>query len=268
MADTTARHSLPFPEGTDFVKLGPEDIQALAEALDTKIAAYDQGLLEDLPAPGVSGRRYFATDAVAEYLDTGSGWVRTGLEAGTIVPTFRSVAPAGYLMCDGSPISATGETAELRAAIGSTLPDLRGRVPVGADGAAGRLAANDALGNAGGAEKHLLASAESGMPAHGHGDTLAVAAGGGHSHGPSAVAWHWPIQDRPGVSLVDVVNGVGSKVFAPTAGALVNTTAATDPEPGHVHGVTGGVSNAPGVGASTPHNNMPPYQIVNWIVKT
>ena len=82
MADTTDKHALPYPEGIDFVKPAPAAIQALAEAIDAKMASYDQGLLANLPAAGVEGRRYFATDAIAEYLDTGNAWVRTGLEPG------------------------------------------------------------------------------------------------------------------------------------------------------------------------------------------
>jgi microcystin-dependent protein len=83
-------------------------------------------------------------------------------------------APAGYLLCDGTAVSRTTYAAlfavcgtAFGAGNGSTtfnLPDLRGRVPAGVDGAAQRLSANDALGNSGGTEKHTLAIAE--MPNH------------------------------------------------------------------------------------------------------
>jgi microcystin-dependent protein len=45
--------------------------------------------------------------------------------------------------------------------------DMRGRVGVHPDGAAGRLSANDALGDAGGTETHTLIASQ--IPSHGHG---------------------------------------------------------------------------------------------------
>jgi microcystin-dependent protein len=74
------------------------------------------------------------------------------------------------LLCDGSAVSRSTYS-DLFDAIGTTygagngsttfnVPDLRGRVPVGVDGTAGRLSANDALGNSGGAEKKTLGVTE------------------------------------------------------------------------------------------------------------
>jgi microcystin-dependent protein len=57
-----------------------------------------------------------------------------------------------------------------------TIPDLRDRVPLGAS-------ATKALGSLGGEETVRLAAAQSGVPAHPHGHTFAVAAGGSHAHG-------------------------------------------------------------------------------------
>jgi len=78
------------------------------------------------------------------------------------------------LLCDGATVSRT-QYAALFDAIGTAygtgdgsttvrVPDLRGRVPVGA---AVRFDANDALGQAGGAERVSLATSE--LPAHTHG---------------------------------------------------------------------------------------------------
>lgn len=107
--------------------------------------------------------------------------VKAALDAlvpsGSMIATARATAPAGWLICDGSAVSRVGANAALFAAIGTTygigdggstfnLPDLRGRVPVGVDGSAARLDALDALGNAGGAQKHTLIEAE--MPSHLH----------------------------------------------------------------------------------------------------
>lgn len=94
---------------------------------------------------------------------------------------------ADWLMCDGSAVSRT-TYAELFAVIGTTygsgngsttfnLPDLRGRVPVGVDGAAGRVSANDALGQAGGAESVALTGGQLGGHTHVVGRSQGVAAG-------------------------------------------------------------------------------------------
>lgn len=220
----TDNYDHPFPGPTDFVQLGPAQIQALAESIDAKHPGYGVGTLAARPvstpgSPGIAGRRYFATDAVAEYIDTGTAWARVGLEAGTIVATFRATAPAGYLLCDGGAIANSGATVELFAAVGGTRPDLRGRVPVGVDGAAGRLDALDALGNAGGAQKHTLTVAE--MPSHTHTSMYFVNDSGG-------------------------VGGKRGTATASNAGSEFGT------------GDTGG---------GGAHNNMPPYQVVNWMIK-
>lgn len=77
--------------------------------------------------------------------------------AGAIMQFGGSSAPTGWLLCDGSTVSRTGANAALFAAIGTAygagdgsatfkLPDMRGRVPVGADGGAGRVTSNNTLG--------------------------------------------------------------------------------------------------------------------------
>src|SRR4051812_279329 len=85
----------------------------------------------------------------------------------------------GWLLCDGSLLSRI-EYSLLFARIGLTfnttgeavtqfrLPDLRGRVPVGADLTAGRLSALDVIGNVGGEEKHIITAAETGIRNHRH----------------------------------------------------------------------------------------------------
>jgi microcystin-dependent protein len=85
---------------------------------------------------------------------------------GCIFATGRSTAPAGFLLCDGAAVL-RADYADLFTAVGTAygagngtttfnVPDLRGRAPVGVDGTAGRLTANDARGNAGGAQDRTL----------------------------------------------------------------------------------------------------------------
>ena len=106
----------------------------------------------------------------------------TNLAPGLLTPIGSMVDYAGstdpntsWLLCDGrSLVRATYP--DLFTAIGTTygsadgthfnIPDLRGRTSVMVDGAAGRLTANDALGNSSGEEKHVLVVAE--LAAHSH----------------------------------------------------------------------------------------------------
>ena len=80
-----------------------------------------------------------------------------------------SVAPSGFLMCDGSAVSRSTYS-DLFEAIGTTygagdgsttfgLPDLSGRVVIG-------VSSTHALSSTGGEENHTLLSSE--MPEHSH----------------------------------------------------------------------------------------------------
>ncbi len=96
------------------------------------------------------------------------------IPAGVIQPFGGAAAPTGYLLCDGAAVSRTTYAA-LFAAIGTSwgvgdgattfnVPDLRGRTIIGAGTGAGLTART--LGQTGGAETHVLATAE--LPAHTH----------------------------------------------------------------------------------------------------
>ena len=96
---------------------------------------------------------------------------------GAVLPFAGPSAPSTFLLCDGSAVSRSTYSA-LYALVGTTfgagdgastfnVPDLRGRVPVGVDGAAGRLSSvPDTLGQSGGEERHALTIAE--LPSHTH----------------------------------------------------------------------------------------------------
>jgi microcystin-dependent protein len=161
----------------------------------------------------------------------------------------------GWLLCDGTAISRT-TYADLFNAInvaygpgdGSNtfnLPDYRGRMPVGADNGAGRLTTNNARGNSGGEEAHLLLSAESGV--NGSGSTTAS---GVHSH---------QIHAENVDSSTGSANWSGLIAYAQTPrqfDAFPNT------------GVDGSHSHPlSSRDATVPHNNMPPYQVGNWFIK-
>jgi hypothetical protein len=153
----------------------------------------------------------------------------------------HSTPGTGWLLCDGTLVS-RATYAALFGVIGSTygagdgattfaLPDYRGRTLVMPDGAAGRLTANDALGNTGGAEKHTPAITD--LPADSH------------------------LIRHIGVGLLNNVNfatsGSGSGVFPryPTGDAGFDEMHTGD-----------------GSGAGTPYSIMPPYGTANILIKT
>jgi microcystin-dependent protein len=153
-----------------------------------------------------------------------------------------SAAPTGWLLCDGSAVSRTGNAA-LFAAIGTgygigdgsttfNLPDGRGRTPIGAGQGAGLT--NRALGAKAGEENHQLTTAE--LAAHAHAITDP-----GHNH-----TYTSPL--NPSSGWVSVGGGIGS------LGYVTGTS---------VTGIS--VQNA---GSNTPHNNMQPSLAFNFIIKT
>lgn len=111
--------------------------------------------------------------------DTQTAFWQQGLpsaEVTGVIKQFAGVtAPGGYFICDGSARSRT-TYAGLFAVVGTiygigdgsttfNIPDLRTRVPVGYQSGDDTFGT---LGNNGGEKKHLLTSAESGLPSHTH----------------------------------------------------------------------------------------------------
>jgi microcystin-dependent protein len=151
-----------------------------------------------------------------------------GVPPGSIGVYPGAAAPEGWLLCDGSSIPASAEYDALRALIGPNTPDFRGRMALGVDGDAGRVAdaAADVLGGAGGEENHTLTVAE--MPTHRH-------------------TWNYSWEQDD--------DGYG--------GAYNEFTVRPGPWPNPA-GYAYPIGDA---GGDQPHNNMPPYTALNWIIK-
>lgn len=140
----------------------------------------------------------------------------------------------GWLLCDGSAVSRTGDTKALFDALGTAygvgdgsttfnLPDYRGRGAVGEDSGAVRLGTFNTRGQSGGEDKHTLTEPE--IPGHAHAQNRSASGGGPGTEG-----------------VFSLGGGNGS---TPDGGQLTSI-----------------------VGGSGAHNNMPPYQVGNWLVKT
>ena len=151
-------------------------------------------------------------------------------------------APRNWALCQGQLMSIAQNTA-LFALIGTfyggngqttfALPDLRGRVPVGVGQGPG-LSLKD-QGQIGGVESVTLLTSQ--MPAHNH--NVNVNAGAGTSGVPT---------NNYIAGAVDATaNAIPSFAAAPTANTL-------NPN-----------SLSP-VGQSQPHENMPPFLVLNYII--
>lgn len=175
---------------------------------------------------------------------------------GGVMPYAGSSAPAGgkWMLADGSAISRTSY-ATLFAAIGTTygagdtvttfnLPNLKGRVVVGLDATQTEF---DTLAEVGGAKTHTLSAAESGMPAHGHGVTDP-----GHYHTTTLYT-----ADLPVFNLADANVPIYETATINTAHTKNTDTKTT--------GVT--VNSASASAASSAHNNLQPYVVLNYLIR-
>lgn len=151
---------------------------------------------------------------------------------GMIFPFGGSVAPAGYLLCDGSSYL-VADYPELFAQIGYyfggsddnfSVPNLINRVPVGSGG-------DFTLGESGGEQSVTLTTTD--MPSHSHSDI-------GHTH------------SIPLNASFITQEGVG-------VGRLLNIPLLTDS--------TGiGFANIQNTGGDGAHNNMQPFQALLYII--
>ena len=146
-------------------------------------------------------------------------------------------APSGYLLCDGSSVSTTTYAA-LFAVIGYTfggsgasftLPDYRGRMPIGVSG-------SYALASTGGSANAIVVS-------HTHTAT-SVVTDPGHNHS----------------YIASTLGGTGGLTATNDAAPILNTGTSTT-------GITVATTNST-EGVSGTGANLPPYLAINFIIKT
>lgn len=185
--------------------------------------------------------------------------------------------PVGHLLCRGQAVSRDTYFG-LFGVIGSTygagdgsttfnLPDLRGRSVFGLDNMggtdAGLLAGANTLGLKAGTE--TVALVEANLPQHlhtvtdpGHGHSIA------HDHPSTQAVANTVLQE-----VLSLGAAAGNQINALTFGQSGSPLTVDIPNyVGQSSDVFTGITVGPGAGISTPINKMPPYILMNWIIKT
>ncbi len=195
----------------------------------------------------------------------------TTVPSGVISQYVGATAPTGYLFCRGQQLDRTAYPTLFNALGGTSspyglpnsttfnVPDLQTKVAVGKS-TAGRFAT---LGNSGGADVVQLNSTQ--MPVHTHGasSTQGVHKHGLGDYGHAHNTWN----------LYDVAGGGGATMTGAPGDGRGNATDTgyanlymNDASAGPI---TTTISDAGGAGGITQaHENMPPFVVVNYIIKT
>lgn len=165
-----------------------------------------------------------------------------GVPVGGLIPFYGTVAPAGWLICDGSTFSSTTYPALAAHLGGTTLPNIKGKVIVGLDAAQGEF---NTLGETGGEKTHVLLESE--MPSHNHEGDLGLgntSLDGDHDHFYQAGLGGGDVALTPGISNYN----------------LLEETKTTDTAGDHTH-------NLATNGSDAAHNNLQPYIAVPYIIR-
>ncbi|ULY68609.1 hypothetical protein [Chlorella virus XW01] len=177
------------------------------------------------------------------------------LPIGIVLPFATTIAPEGWLVCNGQEVSKT-TYASLWNIIGNTfgvavdsnnfkLPDLRGRVIIG--NGAGDGLTNRSIGQNGGSETHTLTINE--IPSHTH--TGTTNSSGAHNH---------TVQNTVQKTGNNTPDGLDSTINEIDNIATTTTTTSTDGN--HTHTFT---TNSTGGGQA--HNIVQPFTVLNYIIK-
>lgn len=247
----TTKGDLVGHNGTDTqrIAVGADDRVLIADSAQSNGVRWGQITEDSIAASAIS-----VIAAQVESLITPSG-----LPAGIVTSFAGSIAPTGWLICDGT-LKSTTTYADLFTAVGYTyggsgsqfgVPNLKGRVPVGLDTTQTEF---DQINDQGGSKTHTLITAE--LPAHSHTASATVTVN-------SATAAHTHTFDRPTLSDVTVQSGSGTSATGPGDGPDTTDSANAS----HTHSASASVT-VQNAGSGSAHNNLQPYIVLNYIIKT
>ena len=214
------------------------------------------------PADPVIGQMVFETDTFQVKFWNGSAWITpaNASPTGSLTEFAGSAAPSGWLLCDGSS-KLVADYPALYAVIGVTyggvlgtsfnLPDMRGRAPIGVGTGSGLTART--LAATGGVETHLLTGAESGIQTHQHGaGTLYL----NNSTGSTGKGILVSNTSNVSTSTADI------RVALPSNSTIANKTEDAG------YQVSGSTADKTATSATNAHQNMQPFIVLNYIIKT
>jgi microcystin-dependent protein len=180
---------------------------------------------------------------------------------GSISPFAGAVAPAGWLLCDGT--TSTAGYPALAAMVGATTPNLAGRTLIGAGSGVGLT--TRVLNSIGGSETHILTESELASHTHiqnqhnhtatvtttanqsAHNHELLVQGGSGN---PGSVFSLTSVSNREYAST-PFIESTDPNITASSTISIANNTPTNQ-----------------NTGSGTAHNNMQPFRVVNYIIKT
>jgi microcystin-dependent protein len=195
---------------------------------------------------------------------------------GMISPYGGDTAPNGWVLCDGAAVSRSTYSAlftilgiKYGAGDGSTtfnVPDLRARVPFGFKSGDSDFGTTTSRNTGAGTSTTTLTTTQ--LPAHTHGVTIT------HTHGSGSVTGLDGTHNHsPTFSLADATTSgtiANLKAGSTSTGrfdAQMNTGAASS----HTHTIPAisytGTSTSDSTGSGSAFSNLPPYVVVNYIIK-
>ena len=189
-----------------------------------------------------------------------------------------SVAPSGFLICDGSAISRS-TYADLFSSIGTTygagdgsttfnLPDMSGRVPIG-------VSLDSSLGDVGGEEAHTILTNElpshsHGIPSHGHTNSIKATTPKLTHSITQPMFTYRPTTGSRSSSTSSNTNWTTSNTTTAASRsanlAIANHTASICTKTGTVTDCN--AFDMESVGGGAAHSNMQPYITLNYIIST
>ncbi|MCK2047003.1 hypothetical protein BTW10_09930 [Chromohalobacter japonicus] len=198
---------------------------------------------------------------MARIIPAGGG----GLPVGVPLHLPLAQLPKNTVLLDGSAMPSWASTA-VKTMYGDTLPDYRGRTPVGTDEGAGRVGASWAKtpGQGGGADQHQLGTNE--MPSHDHGASASSDGYHGHSGSTDSSGNHRhpiDIKTSGGSNIGPQVGGENSSYSSNTGWAgNHNHSLSINGNGNHSHSISIGQR-----GGNAAHNNMQPSIAGRWVMK-
>ena len=209
------------------------------------------------------------------------------IPVGVIEMFAGSTAPNGWLVCDGSTVSRKTYS-DLFKIIGTTygvgnsndtftLPDMRGRTPIGVGTGTYLTATTRTLASTTGAETATLLEAN--LPSHAHAFTPSGSLNteSSHTHGSANAGSHNHTSNNS--LLMYVGSGGGANLSSGTTYQIYNLNAtiqnngdhshgSTNSNTGHTHTFTGSPgTTGNGNGTATAVSIMPPAIAINFIIK-